>query len=112
MQIDTKAIGRRIRYHRKALDLTQARLAELAGLDTVYLGQVERGLKTLSLDALGRVAEALKVAAGSLIDGSAQPKDDALLREVRSIFLQWSPRQRIAVLKALRTLAELEKHRK
>ena len=107
MTIDPKAIGRRIHQQRKALALTQAKLAEAAGLDTVYLGQVERGLKTLSLDALGRVADALKVTPGALVDGSKSAKGDPLIREVRDVLSRWSPRKRLAVLKALRTLADL-----
>jgi transcriptional regulator with XRE-family HTH domain len=56
-----KALAQAIRRYRREAGLTQERLGELAELNPKYLGEVERMEKTISLDALARVAAALKI---------------------------------------------------
>jgi len=56
-----KVIGAAIRNHRKQVNLTQERLAELVELNPKYIGEVERGEKIISIEALLRVAKAVKV---------------------------------------------------
>jgi len=41
--------------------MTQERLGELADLNPKYIGEVERMEKTISLDALARIARGLQV---------------------------------------------------
>jgi transcriptional regulator with XRE-family HTH domain len=55
-----KLIGEAIRRHRQELDLTQEKLAELVDLNPKYLGEVERGEKIISIEALLRVAKAVQ----------------------------------------------------
>jgi len=40
--------------------MTQERLGELADLNPKYIGEVERGMKNISVDALIRIAAATK----------------------------------------------------
>lgn len=107
MAIDRQKIGRRIQAQRKTLGLTQATLAERAELDTAYLASVERGARSLSLEALDRVAAALKTNLSQLLEGKRADKADAVTRELRELVDQWTPAQRRAVLKALRALTDL-----
>lgn len=53
-------IGEAIRFHRKEADLTQEILAEKADLNPKYLGEVERGEKIISIEALLRIAKTVK----------------------------------------------------
>jgi len=53
-------IGEAIRVRRKQAKLTQEELAELAELNPKYLGEVERGEKIISIEALLRIAKAVK----------------------------------------------------
>ncbi len=62
-----KIIGETIRYHRKKAGLTQERLAELADLHPNYVGEIERGEQMVSLLALLRIANALKVRVRDLV---------------------------------------------
>ena len=55
-----KLIGDAIRSYRNRAALTQERLAEKADLNPKYLGEVERGEKIISIEALMRVAKAVK----------------------------------------------------
>jgi XRE family transcriptional regulator, regulator of sulfur utilization len=49
--------------------LSQEKLAEKADLSYKYVGEVERGQENVSLDALFRIATALKVSLADLIRG-------------------------------------------
>jgi transcriptional regulator with XRE-family HTH domain len=54
-------IGEAIRRYRKGADLTQELLAEQVGLNPKYIGEIERGEKIISIEALMRIAEAVKI---------------------------------------------------
>jgi DNA-binding XRE family transcriptional regulator len=62
-----KILGNTIRKYRKGAKLSQEKLAEKADLHPVYLGKVERGEKWISLHALIRVADALKIRVRDLL---------------------------------------------
>jgi transcriptional regulator with XRE-family HTH domain len=54
-------IGEAIRANRKKTGLSQERLSELVDLNPKYIGEVERGEKIISIEALMRIAEAVDV---------------------------------------------------
>lgn len=56
-----KSLAQAIRLYRKKAEMTQERLGELADLNPKYIGEVERMEKTISVDALARIAAALKI---------------------------------------------------
>jgi XRE family transcriptional regulator, regulator of sulfur utilization len=55
-----KLIGDAIRFRRQNAALTQERLAEMVDLNPKYLGEIERGEKIISIEALLRIAKAVK----------------------------------------------------
>lgn len=54
-----RIVAHNILAKRKALNLSQEQLAELAGLHRTYIGQVERAEKNITLISLSRIAKAL-----------------------------------------------------
>jgi transcriptional regulator with XRE-family HTH domain len=56
-----RIIGEAIRQRRKRAKLTQEKLAEKADLNPKYLGEIERGEKIISIEALLRIAKAIGV---------------------------------------------------
>ena len=60
-----------------------------------------------SLKTLVAISEALQTTPDSLLGLKKPAKDDALLKELRDILAGWEGKQRRAVLKALRSFAEL-----
>lgn len=58
--------GERVRERRRALGLSQEKLAERAGLHRTYIGSVERGDCNLTLVNVVRVARGLGVGADEL----------------------------------------------
>ena len=67
-------LGARIRARREALGLTQAALAERAGVTSNYVGVLERGLKLPTLDTLITLAKALETSPADLL-GDVGVKD-------------------------------------
>jgi transcriptional regulator with XRE-family HTH domain len=55
-----KLLGQVIRQYRKKVKMTQEQLGEAASLNPKYIGEVERAEKTISVDALMRIAAAVK----------------------------------------------------
>ena len=64
-----RRLAENIRTARKRAGLTQERLAEKVELHPVYISAVERGVKTISMDALMRIAKALRVRMRDLVRG-------------------------------------------
>ena len=52
MELDYKAIGKRIKIARIKADLTQEALAEKASLSTTHMSNIETGNSKLSLPAM------------------------------------------------------------
>lgn len=57
-----KDLGRRVAETRRARSLTQAQLAEIAGVTPQYLARVEAGGENLTLDSVTKLANLLEVA--------------------------------------------------
>lgn len=64
-----RALGDNIRAQRKRAGLSQEKLAEKAELHPVYVSAVERGVKTISVDALWRIAQAVGADIRDLFEG-------------------------------------------
>jgi transcriptional regulator with XRE-family HTH domain len=62
-----KTLGVAIRKYREESAMSQETLAEKADLHPVYIGKIERGEQWISLHALLRIAEALKVPLKDLV---------------------------------------------
>ncbi len=70
-----KFIGQRLRAVRKQKGLSQQTLGELSGLSGKFIGEVERGEKSISIDSLYAIALALDVPLGHLADVPARGKE-------------------------------------
>jgi transcriptional regulator with XRE-family HTH domain len=70
--------GRRLRRFREDAGLSQEQLAHLAGVHRTYVGHVERGETTPTLYSIVRLANALSIKAGELVDdltpGETRPR--------------------------------------
>ena len=61
------AFGRAVRSARSVAGLSQEKLADLAGIHRTYIGDVERGVRNISLVNMTRIAAALKLPLSHLI---------------------------------------------
>lgn len=60
--------GQAVRKRRQAMGVSQEELADRCNLHRTYISEIERGLKTVSLLSLLRIAEALDIPAHTLIE--------------------------------------------
>ena len=74
--MDYHALGKRIREERLRLNLTQEKLAEEVGVSTAYIGQIERGERSLTLDKLVKVVNRLGVTIDFLLADYVVATDD------------------------------------
>lgn len=68
--------GKRLKSKRQELGFTQEELAEKAGLDSTYVGSIERGERNVSLGNIIVLAEALATSPNELIPGIHHRKKD------------------------------------
>lgn len=64
----TQEIGNRIRYFRTTKKLSQEKLSELSSLHPSYIGQLERGEKTPSIDTLYKICHGLDISLVQLLN--------------------------------------------
>jgi transcriptional regulator with XRE-family HTH domain len=62
--------GAAVRRQRRQLGLSQEALAELADINRSYLGEVERGQVTPSLETIDKIARALRKPLAELVAAS------------------------------------------
>ena len=104
--MDKLMIGDRIKAARKKLNLTQEALAEKVDVTLYYMGEIERGVKTPSLDLFIRLIEVLDVSADYLLRDTISTGnvygDKRMARKLENL----TPRQRAAVEALIDTYIE------
>ena len=64
-----ETIGQRIVKGRKQLGLTRERFAEMIGVSTYFVGQIERGARMMSYETLLKVSDCLHLSLDYLVKG-------------------------------------------
>lgn len=83
--MDYKRLGERIRQERLRLNLTQAQLAEAIDISDTYMGAIERGERSLTLDTLVRLVNRLGVTIDYLLADSVSDSDTNILNQFKQI---------------------------
>lgn len=60
--------GRNVFYYRSKKGLSQEKLAELSNLHRTYISAVERGIRSISLNNIEKIAKALEIPEWKLLD--------------------------------------------
>lgn len=92
--MDQMVLGQRIREARKKKRLTQERLAEIANIGVMYLGEIERGQKMPSLKILCKIIEALDISADYLLRDVVPTGKEYVLDEITAKLIDLTPQQR------------------
>lgn len=102
--MDYKRLGKRIREKRQRLNLTQAQLAEEINISDTYMGAIERGERSLTLDTLVRLANRLGVTVDYLLSDYVSDTDSNIVEQFKQIIdCQPLERKQMAV-NVLRTI--------
>ena len=79
--INLKEIGLRIRKEREKLGLSREKFAEIVGLSSYYIGQIELGDRNMSLETLIKVCSSLTVSIDYIVKGYTQYMESILAKE-------------------------------
>jgi transcriptional regulator with XRE-family HTH domain len=102
-----KLFGKRVRAVRKAAKLTQEKAAEEARLNAKYLGQIERGEKRPSFEAILALAKALDVSPTVFFQFDREERDERALRRRIDSLLQKVQSERLQLAyRILKTITE------
>lgn len=83
--MDYVALGTRIKNKRLELNLTQEQLAETVDLSAVYIGQIERGERKMTIETLVKLANVLNSSIEELLKDSTTTNVNARLKELVNI---------------------------
>ncbi len=73
--MDYQLLGINVRNRRVKLGWTQERLAREIGVSTSFVGHMERGSRTASLETLVLMCNAMNIGADHLLGTNLQPRD-------------------------------------
>lgn len=102
--MDNKQIGKRIKKAREDKGITQEQLAELADLSATHVSVIERGVKTLKLDAFVSIANALEVSADALLIDVVNQAHQSTASELSELLAHLPIKERNRILNAVRAL--------
>ncbi len=103
--IDTAAVGSAIRKARQNRGYTQDRLAKEIDVTPAFVGHIERGDRSLSLETLVKVASILNISLDELLLGkSGADEDDGVCSDFRQLISGKSTPVQQMVLDVVRTL--------
>ena len=92
--MDKMALGIKIREARLNKKYTQQKLAELAGIGIMYLGEIERGTKMPSLNIFIKVIEALDISADYVLRDELSSGEQYVYDEITEKLKCLTPNQR------------------
>ncbi|MBD5085061.1 MAG: helix-turn-helix transcriptional regulator [Clostridiales bacterium] len=102
--MDYKRLGERIREERRKLGLTQAQLAEAIDISDTYMGSIERGERSLTLDTLVRLVNRLGVTVDYLLADSVSDSDSNIMEQFKQIIDGQSIERKQMAVNVLRTI--------
>ncbi len=85
MELDYKAIGKRIKIARIKVDLTQEKLAEMIELSPTHLSNIETGTTRVSLSTIISLANALSVSVDDLLCDSVIKSKVQFEKDIKDI---------------------------
>lgn len=97
-------LGKRIREERLKLNLTQERLAEDISISTAYLGQIERGERSVTLDKLIPLANRLGVTIDFLLSDYISSNDDNSTDTLRQLLQNKTTAEKEMAINVLKLL--------
>lgn len=92
--MDKSALGQKLRDARQQKDYTLQALAEIADISSVYLGEIERGLKMPSLNIFIKLIEALDVSADRILRDELTSGKEYIYDEITQKLKNLTPKQR------------------
>jgi transcriptional regulator with XRE-family HTH domain len=103
----SKLFGKRVRTVRRAAKITQEEAAEAAHLNPKYIGEIERGEKRPSFEAVMALAKALSVSPETFFQFDREESDEKALRKrIEALLKEANLQQLRQVQKLLKVFLE------
>ena len=102
--MDYKRLGKRIREERLRLNLTQAQLAEDIDISDTYMGAIERGERSHTLDTLVRLVNRLGVTIDYMLSDSVADNDSNIMEQFKQIIDHQPLERKQMAINVLRTI--------
>jgi transcriptional regulator with XRE-family HTH domain len=102
MKVKSSGIGDRIREKRKEHKLSQRELAEMVHVSPSHLSDIENGKKTIGIEILMRITEALQVSSDWLLRTNIPSVGAIEEKELSDILGDCDPAERQAITKIAR----------
>ena len=102
--MNNKSLGKRIKDERLKLNLTQEKLAEYLEISDSYLGQIERGERSLTLDTLVRLTNRLGVTIDYLLQDSVLSTDENYINQFKQLIHNRSDKEKRMALDVIKIM--------
>lgn len=106
--MDYKKLGTAIRQARVSNGLTQEKVAETLNLSDSYIGQIERGERSVTLDTLEKLCNVLNINMGFLLLDSDDllGENDNAISKLAIIFAGKTPSQKEKLLNIISSIID------
>lgn len=119
MSNSTKLLGVQIKKYRKDNKMSQDELANKATISTTYLGQIERGTKSPTVETLYKVSRALNISLYELFDyDKANHRNDIkttpknkIINKINANILALTEDEQYELLKIIKAIRNIIKHK-
>lgn len=109
MELDYKAIGKRIRSARTSRKLTQEKLGELADISREHISHIESGSTMVSLKSIVNIANALETSVDYLLYDNVKASYSNYDLEFKLLIEHCTPGELEIVYESVRRLLEVMK---
>ena len=100
-ELDYIAIGDRIRKYRELSRMTQEQLSESCSLSTGYIGHLERGTRSPSLETLVKISQILRVSLDDLVFGKTEINNNMI--KILALTLEEKDPEKVKVISKKRS---------
>lgn len=102
--MDRKLLGRRVREERLRIGLTQEQIAEKINVSTTYIGFIERGERSVTLEKLILLAECFQLPIDALLHDAPAQAPEVRERQLKALWNQASAEEQDIILSIIKVI--------
>lgn len=102
--MDRKLLGRRIREERLRIGLTQEQIAEKVNVSTTYIGFIERGERSVTLEKLILLAECFQLPIDDLLHDAQTQEPESKERQLKMLWNMASCEEQDTILSIIKVI--------
>lgn len=107
-----KRFGRRVKYYRTKMGVSQEKFAELCGLHPTYIGQVERGEKNCTLESAEKISKGLNIPLEALLSKTVTlNEEDYVLHDIYDSVSRLDDKTQMDISEIINKIIDIKKRR-